>query len=255
MDEKEIWIIGTEPPCPRCDYLTRMVRDVVGDLQLEVAVRHLSYTGEKARRFAASCGLEPGTAKDVASKLAVDIDWEKVHAVIGGPDPADSAPREASCCTAIAARWSPELDELLRPCEKKSREAGIMMTPVLVVGGRCVHQGSVPDREQVVQVISDFYGGIVGPGPQNRMVEVLGPGCAKCNQLYQNVLEAVAHSGLHESVTVKKRTDLGYFRTMGVTVTPALVVDKRVRSHGRVLTVDQIVDFLRERPDSARPSM
>jgi small redox-active disulfide protein 2 len=246
MDTKEIWIIGTEPPCPRCDYLTRMVKDVVSDLQLAVSVRHLSYTGEEARQFAASYGLEPGTAKDVARRLAVDIDWEKVHAVIGGSDNADRASRETSCCPATADRWSPELDELLRPCEKKSHQAGIMMTPVLVVGGRCVHQGSVPAREQIVTFIGDFYGGVAGTSLHNRIVEVLGPGCAKCNQLHQNVLEAVANSGLHASVTVKKRTDPGYFQTMGVTVTPALVVDGRIRSNGRVPTADQIVDLLRE---------
>jgi hypothetical protein len=248
MDKQEIWIIGTEPPCPRCDYLTRMVKDVVNDLRLSVSVRHLDYTGEEARQFATACGLEPGTAKDVARKLAVDIDWEKVHAVIGEPDPMNSASREESCCPTIAARWSPELDELLRPCETKSREAGIMMTPVLVVGGRCVHQGSVPTREQVVQWISDFCGGLTEANQYNRMVEVLGPGCAKCDQLYQNVLEAVAHHDLHESVTVKKRTDLGYFQRMGVTVTPALVINGQVRSKGMVLTADQIVELLQKEP-------
>jgi hypothetical protein len=84
MNAQEIWIIGTEPPCPRCDYLTRMVQDVVRDLGLTVSVRHMSYTGEEARRFAAACGLEPGTAKDDARKAAVDIDWDKVHALIDG---------------------------------------------------------------------------------------------------------------------------------------------------------------------------
>jgi hypothetical protein len=248
MDAQEIWIIGTEPPCPRCDYLTRMVKDVVSDLGLPVSVRHLNYKGEEARRFATTYGLEPGTAKDVARKLSIGVDWGKVHAIIGDLDHADSASCKESCCSTIASRWSPELDELLRPCETKSHDAGIMMTPVLVVGGRCVHQGSVPSRGQVEQWTSELRDGLSGidQAPYNRVIEVLGPGCSKCDRLYDNVLDALAHADLQESVTVKKRTDLAYFEKMGVTVTPALVIDGQVQSKGRVLTADQIVELLQK---------
>ena len=55
MNPKEIWVIGTEPPCPRCDYLNRMVKDIVGELNLAVPVRHVSYTDDAARSLA-----EPG---------------------------------------------------------------------------------------------------------------------------------------------------------------------------------------------------
>jgi small redox-active disulfide protein 2 len=249
MNAKEIWIIGTEPPCPRCDYLKRMVQDVVNDLGLQVPVRHLSYTGEEARRFAAASGLEPGTAKDVARKASVDIDWKKVYGLIEVPGSKDGASRDESCCPTMAARWSPELDELLRPCEIKAREAGIMMTPVLVIGGRCVHQGSVPSRGQVVQWVKDLSGRESGMDRSNRVVEVLGPGCAKCDQLYENVLNAVDRAGLKERIMVKKRTDIGYFHKMGVAVTPGLIIDGQVVSKGRVLPPDQIVDILQKRPD------
>jgi len=246
MDAQEIWIIGTEPPCPRCDYLTRMVKDVISDLGLPVSVRHLNYKGEEARRFATTHGLEPGTAKDVARKLSVGVDWDKVHAMIDDLDHMDSASIKESCCSTIASRWSPELDALLRPCERKSHEAGIMMTPVLVVGGRCVHQGSVPSRGQVEQWVSEFCNGLSGTDQYNRVIEVLGPGCSKCDRLYHNVLDALAHADLQESVTVKKRTDLAYFQKMGVTVTPALVIDGQVRSKGLVLAADKIVELLQK---------
>jgi hypothetical protein len=249
MNAQEIWIIGTEPPCPRCDYLTRMVQDVVSDLKLPVDVRHMSYTGEEARRFAATCRLKPGTAKDVARMAAVDIDWDKVHALVDGSGPKDDAQLETSCCPTAAARWSPALDELLRPCETKAREAGIMMTPVLVVAGRCVHQGSVPSREQVVQWVKDFCGGQRDTEPIKRVVEVLGSGCAKCDQLYHNVLEAVTQTDLEDRVTVKKRTDIGYFQKMGVVVTPGLIIEGQVVSKGKVLTPDQIVEYLQAGPD------
>jgi small redox-active disulfide protein 2 len=214
-----------------------------------VPVRHLSYTGEEARRFAAASGLEPGTAKDVARKASVDIDWKKVYDLIEVPGSKDGASRDESCCPTMAARWSPELDDLLRPCEIRAREAGIMMTPVLVIGGRCVHQGSVPGREQVVQWVKDFCGGLEEKGRCERVVEVLGPGCAKCDQLYDNVLNAVSRAGLHERIMVRKRTDIGFFQKMGVAVTPGLVIDGQVVSKGRVLTTDQIADILQKGPD------
>jgi protein-disulfide isomerase len=189
--------------------------------------------------------LEPGTAKDVARKAAVDIDWEKVHALIDGDGPKDAAQQEDSCCPTAATRWSPALDELLRPCESKAREAGIMMTPVLVVGGRCVHQGSVPDRNRVTQWIKAVFGGAPEGDRFEHVVEVLGPGCAKCDQLYRNVLEAVNRADLQDRVAVKKRTDIGYFLEMGVAVTPGLVINGTVVSKGKVLRPEQIADLLR----------
>jgi hypothetical protein len=72
MHAQEIWIIGTERPCPRCDYLTRMVRDVVSELGMQAPVRHLGYIWKAARRFAAGCCLGPGTAILFLDRYAPD---------------------------------------------------------------------------------------------------------------------------------------------------------------------------------------
>ena len=73
MTTEENWIIGTEPPCPRCDYLTRMVKDIVTTAGTAASVRHLAYICNAARQFAASLGLQPGTAKDVARVAANQV--------------------------------------------------------------------------------------------------------------------------------------------------------------------------------------
>lgn len=238
MTPGEIWIIGTEPPCPRCDYLTRMVKDIVAASGVPATVRHLSYTSEEARRFGSSLGLEPGTAKDVARKTGVEVDWDRIHTLIDGND------RESTCCATAANQWSPALDEALRPCECVAPNAGILMTPALVVGGRLIHQGSVPDRQKVRGWIQDCLGN--GPDLRQRqhIVEVLGPGCEKCNRLYDNVVQAVAQSENDVRVSVLKRTDIAYFREMGVLMTPGLVIDGIVVSKGKVLTVKQVADRL-----------
>ncbi|MGB5615624.1 MAG: MTH895/ArsE family thioredoxin-like protein [Desulfobacterales bacterium] len=246
MAAEEIWIIGTEPPCPRCDYLTRMVKDIVTTAGIPATVRHLAYTCEEAHQFAASLGLRPGTAKDVARIAAVDVDWNQIHALIDGPDEETAADRELSCCPPAATKWSPALDEALRPCEQIARKAGILMTPVLVLGGRLFHQGSVPDRRRVNTWIREYFGDSAEGNQSQHIVEVLGPGCIKCNTLYDNVLKAVAQSGLGDRVTVWKRTDIAYFQDKGVFFTPGLVINGKVISKGKALSADQVADHLKD---------
>lgn len=240
MTPGEIWIIGTEPPCPRCDYLTRMVKDIVAVSGAPATVRHLSYASEEARRFAVSIGLEPGTAKDVARKAGVDVDWDKIHALIDGPD------RVSTCCPTAATKWSPALDEALRPCERVALNAGILMTPALVMEGRLFHQGSVPDRQKVSGWIEANLRDGADLSQHQHIVEVLGPGCEKCNLMYDNAVQAVAQSGNSDRVSVRKRTDISYFQAMGVFFTPGLIIDGIVVSKGKVMTTKQITERLRD---------
>ena len=71
-------------------------------------------------------------------------------------------------------------------------------------------------------------------------VEVLGPGCKRCDQLYDNTIEAVAALGSPAGVDVQKIKDINYFTKMGVFMTPGLVIDGDVISVGKVLSVDEI---------------
>lgn len=226
-----IIIIGTEPPCPRCDYLTRMVQDIVEEHQIDVPVRHISYTSNEAQQIASEHGLSPGTAKDVAQKTAVSVDWNSVHSIIEEPS---QGSYQASCCGAIAQKWSPELDEALRPCQERAEEAGIMMTPVLVINGKSIHQGSVPDRSQVIKWIKDSFDLSTDTGANQDVVEILGVGCEKCDMLYARVSSIIEQMGLTEKVTLKKRADVGYFVEKGVTMTPGLVINGQVISMGKL---------------------
>jgi hypothetical protein len=163
MQQNEIWVIGTDPPCPRCDYLTRMVNDlVVNELHLPVKLKHIAYTSSEAKKFAASLGLEPGTAKDVAGLVETGINWDKVHRLIDVPPNSSMKDSQCSCCQSVGAKWTPELDEALRPCQMKAVEVGIMMTPVLVIAGELKHQGSVPTREQVRMWINQAFPSVHG---------------------------------------------------------------------------------------------
>jgi len=69
-------------------------------------------------------------------------------------------------------------------------------------------------------------------------IEILGSGCAKCKQLNANVETAVKELGL--SVEVVKVTEIAKIAAYGVMMTPALVIDGKVKSSGRNLSVAEI---------------
>ena len=75
-------------------------------------------------------------------------------------------------------------------------------------------------------------------------IAVLGPGCAKCRQLYENVQKAVEKSGVDAEVT--KVEDMQEITRYNVFMTPALVIDGTVKSTGKLLKPDQICRWLKE---------
>ena len=74
-------------------------------------------------------------------------------------------------------------------------------------------------------------------------IQVLGTGCAKCKQLTANAERAVAELGL--SVAVEKVEDIREIMKFSVMSTPALVVDGKVRSVGKVLAPEDVKKLLR----------
>jgi small redox-active disulfide protein 2 len=73
-------------------------------------------------------------------------------------------------------------------------------------------------------------------------VKVLGSGCAKCNQLEENVKTALIQLGM-DSI-IEHVMDFSQIAAYGVMTTPALVVDGKVVSYGKVLKVDEAVKIL-----------
>ena len=73
-------------------------------------------------------------------------------------------------------------------------------------------------------------------------IQVLGTGCAKCKQLTAAAEQAVAELGL--AAAVEKVEDLREIMKFKVMSTPALVVDGRVRSTGKVLSPEDLKALL-----------
>lgn len=73
-------------------------------------------------------------------------------------------------------------------------------------------------------------------------IQILGTGCPKCSQLYQNAQQAVIESGVDAEVV--KVTDLNAIMAFGVMVTPALAIDGIVKSSGKVPSADDIKQMI-----------
>jgi len=143
---KEVWIIGVDPPCPRCSLAKQRVERLAAELGLAVTLRDFTYGDPEARAFAEAIGKELGTAKHVAEKAGIDMDWERVSAVVKNPP---SQPPDWGRVEGPAKRWSPEMDEALRPCQDKADSVGMLMTPILIVDGKVKQHGAVPSLEQL----------------------------------------------------------------------------------------------------------
>jgi small redox-active disulfide protein 2 len=74
------------------------------------------------------------------------------------------------------------------------------------------------------------------------LIEVFGPGCAKCQTLEKHALQAVAKSGgTHQVVKI---SDYAAMAARGVMSTPALALDGQIKVQGRVVSADDILTLL-----------
>jgi small redox-active disulfide protein 2 len=73
-------------------------------------------------------------------------------------------------------------------------------------------------------------------------IEILGTGCTKCKALEEAAKQAVAKSG--KFAQIEKVEDIMKIMDYGVMSTPALVIDGKVLSSGKLLSIAEIVDLI-----------
>ena len=75
-----------------------------------------------------------------------------------------------------------------------------------------------------------------------KKIQILGTGCPKCNMLNDNAEKAVKELGL--DAEIEKVSDIRKIMEMGVMSTPAIAVDGKVVSSGKVLKPEEIKKFI-----------
>ena len=73
-------------------------------------------------------------------------------------------------------------------------------------------------------------------------IKVLGTGCAGCRTLYETVTQAIAELGI--SAAIVKEEDIPEILSYGIMTLPGLVVDGRVVSAGRKLSLAEVKELL-----------
>ncbi len=73
-------------------------------------------------------------------------------------------------------------------------------------------------------------------------LQILGPGCTKCEMLARHTAEAAGELGF--DCEIEKVTDIQEIMKYGVMMTPGLVVNGEVKSVGKVLPVNKIKELL-----------
>lgn len=73
-------------------------------------------------------------------------------------------------------------------------------------------------------------------------IEILGIGCPRCKMLEANVQKALDETG--KKAEIVKVTEIDKILEYGVMSTPALVIDGKVKSYGKVADVEEIKEML-----------
>jgi small redox-active disulfide protein 2 len=73
-------------------------------------------------------------------------------------------------------------------------------------------------------------------------IEILGPGCPRCEALAASAQAAVTRRGVEAEIVKVK--DIREIAARGVMVTPALVIDGHVKSSGKLLSPEEIEAML-----------
>ena len=70
-------------------------------------------------------------------------------------------------------------------------------------------------------------------------IKILGSGCANCRKLYEETLSAVKNLNRND-IQVEYITDIRVALSYGIMSTPALLINDRAVSQGRVLRASEI---------------
>ena len=78
------------------------------------------------------------------------------------------------------------------------------------------------------------------------IVEICGPGCAKCHTTMENVQKVVKELGLGQEVEVIEVKDIMAISTKGVLLTPGVIIDGVKVSEGRIPSPEEVRKWIED---------
>jgi len=137
----EIIVIGTEPPCIRCNTTFRRAEEVARQFPLKIEVKKVAIHTKEAEKYGK---VEGGHVIGEVGK--VKPDFEKMVKLLRELDElkADETKNEILIDSKLK-----ELEKTLEPVKKKAKELGYLMTPVLVINSEVKSMDYVPSKEEI----------------------------------------------------------------------------------------------------------
>lgn len=75
-------------------------------------------------------------------------------------------------------------------------------------------------------------------------IRILGPGCPRCGEVEKRTINALAE--LNVGADVQKITDLKKITEYKIMGTPGLIINGKVKSSGRIPSIDEIKNWIQE---------
>lgn len=77
-----------------------------------------------------------------------------------------------------------------------------------------------------------------------KKVKILGAGCSNCQKLYDVVKRIISDSEKQAEFEVEHINDVVQIVKMGVMTTPAIAIDNKIVSSGKIPSAKEIKEFL-----------
>ncbi len=137
----EIVVIGTEPPCIRCQTTFKRAQEMAQQFPQKMEVKKLAIHTPEAEKYGK---IEAGYGIEQAGN--VKPDFEKMKKLLRELDElkADEEQNESL----IDARLK-DLEKVITPVKEKAKELGYLMTPVLAINGKVKSADYVPSKEEI----------------------------------------------------------------------------------------------------------
>jgi small redox-active disulfide protein 2 len=75
-------------------------------------------------------------------------------------------------------------------------------------------------------------------------IRILGPGCRRCHEVEKRTINALAE--LNVSADIQKVSDIKKIAECRIIGTPGLVINGKVKSYGRIPSLDEIKAWIKE---------
>ncbi len=137
----EILVIGTEPPCIRCQTAFKRAQEAARQFSQPIEVKKVAIHSPEAEKYGK---VEGG--HDIAEAGKIKPDLENMKRIMG--ELKQLAVDEEKNESLIDDKLK-QLEIVLQPVKNKAKELGYLMTPVTVINGQVKSMDYVPAKEEI----------------------------------------------------------------------------------------------------------